>query len=239
MQPMHSQPRLHPIRTLAVVLLGCLLSASTASAGDIEIQFTGTVQNAFGAYGGVLAGGETITGTLVVDDAVAGVYTPSPNPQFQRSEMLYSGAVTSISLSVDGYAVSGTGGDVELLDAAVGSFAGDDTWEADAVLDTGTVGGVAVSNIFWNAAYPTDGFSLSPGDPLFAPPPMVTNFFYQITIYESGFGSDSIYAFIDDFQIVGGPSPVPATGGLSQLGLMGSLVAATVASLHRRRRPRG
>jgi hypothetical protein len=206
------------------------MGASSASAGDIEIQFTATVQNAFGDFGTVLSGGETITGTLVVDDSVAGVFTPAGNPQFQRSEMLYSGAVTSISLSVDGHVLSGTGGDVELLDAEVGSFAGDDTWEADATLGTGSVGGFPAESVLWNVAYPPDGFALAPGDPLIAPPPMVTNWFYQITIYPPGGSFDTIYAFIDDFEVVGGPSPVPALGMMSRIGLMASLVTAAFAS---------
>jgi hypothetical protein len=234
---MHPRVRFHSIQAGAITFLCCILGASTASAGDIEIQFTATVLNAFGDFGTVLSGGETITGTLVLDDSVAGVYTPSGNPQFVRHEMLYAGAVTSTSLVIDGHAVSGTGGDVVLLDADVGSLAGADTYEPDAVIDTGTVAGVAVSSMLWNAEYPADGFTLAPGDPLFPPPPMVASFFYQITIASPGGGS--LYCFIDDFQVVGGPAPVPAMGVLSQLGLIGVLAVATVAALSRRQRTLG
>ena len=118
------------------------LGAASSALADIEIQFTSTVSSAFGDVGAFLSGGETVTGTILLDDSVAGVFTPSPNPQFVRSEMLYSGAVISTSLVVDGYPVSGTGGDVEILDAAAGSLAGDDNYEANATVDTGIVGDV-------------------------------------------------------------------------------------------------
>jgi hypothetical protein len=204
-----------------VVLQSCLfallLAASGAHAASITIAFEGTVTGATLALGSALSGGETITGTIVLDDTVAGAFTPSPNVDFVRSEMLYTGAVVSMQVQLLGDTASGTGGDVELFDSA-GLFSGEDSYEVTGGLGTGTIAGVAVVGFLWNPAYQTGGFSLTAGDPLFAPPALDPLSVNQFTLTGAPSGGIA-FGTIDSFQLLSVPEPSPAALGLVLLGL--------------------
>lgn len=208
------------LRFLAVPSCLCvlLLSAQGARAALITIAFEGTVTAATLDLGGLLSGGETIAGTIVLEDSVAGAFTPSPNVDFLRAEMLYVGAVVSMEVELLGDTVSGTGGDVQLFDSA-GMFSGDDSYEATGALDTGTIGGVAPAGFFWNTAYGTSGFSLASGDPLFTPPPLDPLSFNQFTLTGAGVSGGIAFGSVDDFEVLGVPEPSPLAPGLLALGL--------------------
>jgi len=84
----------------------------------VTLSFSGTVLFASGDLNGPVSANDTISGTITYESTTAGVYTPAGNPTFQRSEMLYSGAITDTQLSVNGTPVTGTGGGTLIFDAA-------------------------------------------------------------------------------------------------------------------------
>ncbi len=203
-----------------VAILWLCLAPGLAQAGTIVITFSGTVENASGVWGAVLSGGETITGTVELDDTVVGAFTPGT--VFLRAEMLYTGAVTSMSLVVDGNPISGTGGDVELFDSD-GPFNGDDSYEATGVLDTGTVGGVVPTSFFWNSAYDDPVFTFGAGSPLFPPPPIDPGSTNQFTLSAGASTVDRVSGRIDTFT-ASTPAPVPLLSPVG-LGLLTGAVA--------------
>ncbi len=213
------------LRRHALALAAFLLLTSTlphaAQADPVVIDFTGTVQAATLDLGGVLVGGESISGTLIIEDGVSGTFTPSPNPTFVRAEMLYVDAATSLTLTVDGSVVSGTGGDVELFDST-GALSGDDSYEVTSNLTTGTVAGVPVQSLFWNSAYPQTGFSLTSGTTLFAPPAFDGMKFNQFTLTGVGPNGGIAFGSIDGFTVQGSsavPSASPGVLGLLAVAL--------------------
>lgn len=202
-------------------LLALCATPALAHAGTLIVTFTGTVSVAFGDLG-TLSGGETITGTIELDDTVVGTFTPVT--VFTRAEMLYTDAVLGMSLVVDGNPVSGTGGDLEVLDSD-GPLNGDDSYEATGVIDTGTVGGAVPVSFFFNSAYDDPVFTLTPTTPLFAPPPIDPASANQFLLTSATGGS--AFGQIDSFSVGGAPSvPVP---GVTPVGF--GLTAAALASI--------
>lgn len=199
---------------LAVLWLSSL--PAQALAGTITITFSGTISSAFGDLGGPLAAGESVTGTIELDDTVVGVFTPGT--VFLRAEMLYSGAILSTSLVVDGNPISGTNGNLEVFDSD-GPLNGDDSYEATGLVDSGTVAGVVPASFFFNSAYDDPTYTLTPTTPLFGPPPIDPASANQFMLESASGGS--AFGSIDDFT-VSGAAPVPL---LSPLGV-GALVAA-------------
>lgn len=153
---------------LRVGLLALVAAPGTASAGTIVVTVTAPVSSVFGDLTTALAPGSTISGTVELDDSVVGSFTPSGNPTFERSQMLYSGAVRSADLVAGGFAISGTGGNVVLLDAS-DPLAGEDNFEIIAVLDTGSIGGASPQSIVLTAEYADTEFTLASDTQLFAP----------------------------------------------------------------------
>lgn len=228
-----------PVTWFAAVATVCLASLmlATSARADIEIQWTGHLTNAFGDYASELVGDELVSGTLILDETIVGTFTPSPNPQFLRSEMLYSGAVISMNVVIDGVAnVSGVGGDVLLLDAAAGSLAGDDSYESTSVL-SGAIGTVAAEEMFWNAAYPTTGFTVGSTDPLVGPPALDLGSVNQFAIRKApGDFLNTISGRIDTFTVTGGGGPaVPVAGALGSLALAVGLAVTGLRGLRRER----
>ncbi|MGH0038266.1 MAG: PEP-CTERM sorting domain-containing protein [Myxococcota bacterium] len=204
--------------TLAGFLALGPLHATGARAALITIEFQGTVTGATLDLGALLSGGEAISGTLVLDDSLAGVFTPTPNPDFLRAEVLYAGAVVSSEVELLGDTVSGTGGDVELFDST-GALSGDDSYEVTGALSAGDIMGVAPASIFWNTAYDMSGFGVADGDPLFAPPILDPFSFHQFTLTSATGGI--AFGPVDSFQLVSVPEPGSAMFGLMGLGLAG------------------
>jgi len=208
-------------RTL--LLLAAVATALPAAADTFEIQFTATVSSAFGDLSGPLAGGDTITGTFVVDDSVSGTFSPSGNPTFVRDEMLYPGAVVSTSLEVNGFAVSGSGGNIVLLDANE-PLAGEDNYEVRGVVDTGTIGGATPESLVFVPEYDSTTFEVESGTVLFAPPPFDAGRFNPFTLSSASGGS--AFGQIDGFTVVTAPEPVPALSPVAS-----SLLATALATL--------
>ena len=219
---MHSLHRADSLRSSLLTLitvLACCAAPVLAQADTIVVTFSGTVSSAFGDLGGVLSGGETITGTIELDDTTVGTFTPGTT--FLRAEMFYAGAILSTALLVDGSPVSGTGGDLEVFDSD-GPLNGDDSYEATGIVDTGTVAGVVPESFFFNSAYDDTVFTLGAGTPLFAPPPIDPASANQFLLSSASGGS--AFGQIDSFSVVGAPPSVPV---LSPLGLGLAVFALT------------
>lgn len=203
-------------RALASTALLCLalcltLAPATARAGTIVVTFSATVSVAFGDLGAVLSGGETVTGTIELDDSVVGVFTPGS--VFLRGEMLYTGAVLSMTLLVDGNPISGMGGDVELFDSD-GPLNGDDSYEVTGVVDTGTVAGVVPASFRFTPAYDDPAFTFSAGTPLFPPPPIDPAKANRILLTSDS--GDTAFGNLDSFTVVGAQTvPVFSPIGLA------------------------
>lgn len=201
---LRSAPSL-PVLPVLLVLLVALLAAPAARAGTIVITFTATITASFGNLAAELAVGDPVTGTIELDDTVVGVFTPGT--VFQRAEMLYTGAVTSLVLDADGNPISGTGGDVLIKDSD-GPLNGDDRYETHPVPTTGTIGGVAATTFFFSPAYDNPEYTLSAGLPLFAPPPLDPAKANQIS-FNGLSAAGSAFGRIDTMTTSGG-TPVPA-----------------------------
>jgi hypothetical protein len=199
----------------SAALLSLLLAsvASVAAAGTITLTVSATLSPSSGDLNGNLTPGASVTGTIELDDTVVGVFTPSGNPTFVRSEMLYAGAIVSSSLVIDGNPVSGSGGDIRILDAATGQLAGEDNYEINAVLDTGTVGTAAPVSIQIIPEYGDSALSLSGSDPLFAPPPFDAGRFNPVTLTSDTGGT--AFGQMDGLSSSGGSGTptVPTSSG--------------------------
>lgn len=204
----------------AVAAVAFLFTAGAAGAGTVEVSVSGTISSAFGDLSGPVGAGSVFSGTVVLDDAVVGVFTDNGNPTFVRNEMLYTGAVLSTDLSVDGQPVSGTGGDLVLLDA-VEALAGEDNYEIRSLLDTGSLGGATPAQIILTGEYDFETFSLSGSEPLAGPPAFDPTRFNPFTL-ESDTGG-SAFGQLDALDGPSGSTAVPAlpplAGGLVALGL--------------------
>lgn len=198
-----------------ILLVPFLVVAVPAGAADVSVTFTGTVFTVTGDLNGPIATSDTISGTLTYDDTTAGVFTPSPNPMFVRSQMLYTGAVTAVSVTVNGDTVSGSSGDTLIFDAT-DMFAGEDSYEVTSVLDTGTIGGVTPASFFWNPSFAYTAYTLTSGDPLPQPLPQAQSTFLQFQITSAGGGT--AYGAIDSYTVSGGGGP-PAVPALPVWGL--------------------
>ena len=225
---MRSQSRnlVRCLRVLGCATAALFLASGSASAGTIVVTVDGTFGNVFGDFVGNISTGASLTGTVTLDDTVVGTYTPSPNPTFVRAEMLYSGAIVSTSLEIDGNPVSGVGGDLRIRDAATGGLAGDDKYELLVLLDTGTVGSATPVEIDLNGAYGDAAITLSGTDPLVAPPPFDPGSASNFWLRSAG-GSDA-FGDIDDLAAPTTPN-VPLA---SPLGL-GLLAAGLFAAARR------
>lgn len=200
-----------------------LIASAPAVAANLVVSVSGEFDNVFGDFVGNITPGASLTGTVTLDDTVVGTFTPSPNPTFVRAEMLYTGAIVSTSLSIDGSPVSGVGGDLRIRDAATGGLAGDDKYELLVVLNTGTLGTATPVAIELNGAYGDAAISLTGTDPLFAPPPFdpgkVSNFMLTSS------GGSQAFGDLDDLAGPGAPAPVP----LSSPWVLGLLAVAMTA----------
>jgi len=221
-------------RTLPVVCLLAIAATVSAEAGTVEIQFTATVSSAFGDLAGPLAAGSTITGTIVLDDSVAGAFTPSGNPTFVRDEMLYTGAVVSTTLDAGGFAVSGAGGNVLLLDAD-DPLAGEDNYEVRSVVDSGTIGGAVPESLVFTPEYDSTTFDVDSGTALFAPPPFDPGRFNPFTL--NSLSGGSAFGQIDDFTVAGDAAPIPALPPLATALLGTALAGVGALRVARSRRP--
>lgn len=214
----------------------CLALSSSAAAGTVEVSFTATVSSTTGDLAGPLGAGSTISGTFLLDDSVVGSFTPSGNPTFVRSEMLYTGAVSSSQLSVGGSPVSGAGGNVVLLDA-IEALAGEDNYEIRAVVDTGSIGGATPATFVFVPEYDFSTFSVTSGDPLFPPPPFDAGRFNPFTLTSASGGT--AFGQIDDLEVVGGSAtPIPLLP-LPGLAVLGGLLAGAGGLATRRDRRSG
>ena len=210
------------LRTSLLIAAAALSLCATpvlAQAGTITISFSGTVTSAFGDLGGVLSVGDTVSGTIELDDTIVGAFTPGT--VFLRAEMLYSGAVLSSTLLVNGSPVSGVGGDVTLFDSD-GLLNGDDVYEASGVVDVGTVAGIPLATFDFRPAYDDPAFTLTAGTPLFAPPPIDPASANRIQLDSVSGGTAS--CDLDSFSVAAGPPSVPV---LTPLGLGLALAALT------------
>ena len=208
---------------LFLLILALGIPSATALAGTIVVTMSATVSNTSGDLTGPVSNGDTISGTFELDDSVVGVFTPSPNPMFDRSEMLYTGAVISSTVLVNGNPVSGLGGDVKLLDAT-DMFAGEDNYEISAVVDTGSIGGATPATLVFVAELDYTTFTISSGDPLF-PPPFDATRFNPITLTSSTGGT--AFGQIDTLSASGAPS-VPLASPIVGLAIV--LLLAVVGS---------
>lgn len=166
----------------AVACAAAMLPGLPAAAGTIVVTVSGTISNTSGDFAGQATIGGAVTATVELDDTVAGVFTPSSNPTFVRSEMLYSGAISSSTVTIDGNVVSGSGGDIRLLDAATGSLAGEDNYEINALLDTGSVGTGTPASVSFVGEYGDATLTVGASDPLAAPPAFDAGRFNPYTV---------------------------------------------------------
>lgn len=219
--------------SLTLLICTALFAASVAPAraAEVTLEFTGTVSVPSGNFIGVIAASDTLSGTLTYESTTAGAYTPSMN-QFQRAEMLYAGAITSASVTVIGDTVSGSGGEIKILDSSDGMFMGDDSWEGVPLLSSGTIGGVTPLEILVNPNFPYTAFTLSPADPVPTPLDQSQGYFPQFTLRSVGGGT--AYGLIDSYTVVGGgPPPVPGLQLWGLLALSGILGVAGRRALGR------
>lgn len=221
-------PHPHPARPSWIAsILGSsvvlLALCAGAGAATLEVSFDATVSSVFGDLDGPVVVGSTVSGTVVLDDAVVGTYTAAGNPTFQRDEMRYVDAIVSTSLEVDGQPVSGVGGDLLLLDAKE-SLAGEDNYEIQAVLDTGTLGSASPISITLTGEYGFETFTLSGTDPLPGPPPFDAGRFNPFTLQSASGGS--AFGQLDALAAAAPPPAVPFLSPFGALGLVSILVAS-------------
>jgi hypothetical protein len=220
-------------RLLALLTGVGLLLPSLAHAGQVTLTFTGTVANAFGDLSPVLSASDALSGTIVYESTTSGTFTPSPNLTFARSEMLYTGAIVSAEITIVGDSPSGSGGDIKIFDAAE-MLAGEDEFRITGTLGAGSIGGVAMSNVFLNPFYTYTNFTVSDGDPVPEPLPFAQVNFFGFNLNSAGGGSAN--GSIDSFTITSSSAPpsVPALSPSSQLALAIGVMALTAISLSRR-----
>ena len=143
------------------------------------------------------------------------------------------GAIVSTSLEIDGQPVSGSGGDLLLLDAKE-SLAGDDNYEIQAVLDTGTLGSASPIAITLTGEYGFEAFTLSGSEVLSGPPPFDAGGFNPFTLESASGGS--AFGQLDALEASSPPAPVPFLSPVGTLGLVSILAAS--GAIRRTRRSR-
>jgi hypothetical protein len=215
---------------LSFVAVLVALAPARVLAEQVTLTFSGTVSNAFGDLGSVLAANDTFTGRIVYESTTAGVFTPSPNPTFVRSGMLYSGAIVSAEFSIIGDTSTGTGGDFEIQDATE-MLAGQDELRITGSLDSGTIGGVALASVFLNPFYDYLSYTVSAGDPVPQPLGFAEAAFFGFNLSSAGGGSAN--GPITSFDVAIGGTPVPAQSPPSAALLIVLLGAAAILALRR------
>jgi hypothetical protein len=225
--------RPHPACSLILSLLLTLV-ASHSQAAAFTVTFSATVTNTSGDLTGPVSNGDTISGSFEIDDGIAGTFTASANPMFVRSEMLYTGAVANSTILVNGNPVSGTGGNVLLLDST-DMFAGEDNYEIRAIVDMGSIGGATPATLVVTPELDYTTFTIADGDPLF-PPPFDETRFNPVTLTSATGGT--AFAQIDTLETssVESSSQLPAASSIGLLVFSALLMASGARSIRRQHR---
>jgi len=135
---------MNSLRGLMTVAL--LAGAGAAQGALVPVELVLAVNGVSTGLQGAVASGDTITGSFVVDTGRSGVFTASANPQFGRDEILYAGAIENIALEVAGETLTGSGGDLELLDSG-GALAGEDNYGVSTALSSSSLAGIAATSV--------------------------------------------------------------------------------------------
>lgn len=214
---------LTPLAILAIISMSLFvlgLSATSVYAAQVTVSFTATVITTTGDLSGPVATNDVLTGTITYESTTTGVFTPSPNPMFVRSEMFYSGAIVSTQFTLNGNPISGTGGDTQIFDATQ-MFAGEDSYEITSTLTSGSLGAATPVSFFFNPSFDFGTYTLMSGDPLPDPLPVAQSTFLQFNITSATGGT--AYGSIDTYQVMTAAPPVPALGTWG-LGLLVTLL---------------
>ena len=177
------------------------LSATGVYATEVTINFTGTVGTVFGSFGGANVN-DPIVGFFTYESTTGGIYTAAGNPTFERSEMLYTSAITSVEVMLGGNTLTNSDGNITLLDASE-MFAGEDVYKVESELDNGSI------SFSFMPAYSYTTFTILDGDSLIEPPaldPGINNDF-GIVFVDLNDNSKSVTGSIESFDVSAVPIP--------------------------------
>lgn len=212
------------IRTSTVLSLAAaaLFVSGIPSAHSASVTLAFNVHVDSSSVAGV-AVGDVLSGSFTYDDTVAGVLTPAPNP-FVAATIDYSGALTGMSVDINGTPVGATSGDIRYTDSVDPLFMGGDQFSVspDSATFTGELNPsrqLTSMGIFGSDNDATTVDFLSQPDPLATVSPAA----FPSLIISLGFGPspgsifESISGTVDITTVV----PLPAALWLFGSGIAG------------------